>query len=121
MEKVLGPGMPAALARTADLLRADADALDEWAAEAHAAAAPTAGRLDVAALAELPGAVRSRVLRRAALAAGAPATDLTAAHVGELDRLVTDWHGQGPLHLPGGVRVSRERAMLHLSADDRPA
>ena len=39
------------------------------------------------------------------------------AKIAELDRLVTDWHGQGPLHLPGGVRAGRDRAMLHLSAD----
>jgi tRNA(Ile)-lysidine synthase len=74
----------------------------------------------VAVLAELPEAVRSRVLRRAAVDAGAPGTDLNARHVAELDRLVTDWHGQGPLHLPGRVRAARDRGMLHLSADDQP-
>jgi tRNA(Ile)-lysidine synthase len=117
MEKALGPGVAQALARTADLLRADADALDAWAVTALAATAPVPGRLDVAVLAELPEGVRRRVLRRAALDAGAPGTDLTAAHVGEVDRLVTDWHGQGPLHLPGGVRARRDRAMLHLSTE----
>jgi tRNA(Ile)-lysidine synthase len=117
MEKALGPGVAQALARTADLLRADADALDAWAGTALAAAAPVPGRLDVAVLARLPEGVRRRVLRRAALDAGAPGTDLTAAHVGEVDRLVTDWHGQGPLHLPGGVRAHRDRAMLHLSTE----
>jgi tRNA(Ile)-lysidine synthase len=47
------------------------------------------------------------VLRSAALRAGVPAGSLTAVHVLELDRLVTDWHGQGPVALPGpydGVR-----------------
>jgi tRNA(Ile)-lysidine synthase len=120
MEKALGPGVAEALARTADLLRADADALDAWAATALAEAAPVPGRLDVAVLAGLPEGVRRRALRRAVLDAGAPGTDLTAAHVAEVDRLVTDWHGQGPLHLPGGVRVGRDRAMLHLSVDERP-
>ena len=65
-------------------------------------------------------AVRTRVLRRAAVAAGCPATDLSAAHVGELDRLVTDWRGQGPLHLPGGVRASRDYGTLAMTMD-RPA
>jgi tRNA(Ile)-lysidine synthase len=119
LEKALGPGVPEALARTAGLARADADALDGWAATAYDTARAGPGVLAVEALAELPSAVRSRVLRLAALAAGTPGTDLTAGHVAELDRLVTDWHGQGPLHLPGGVRAGRDRGMLHLSADDR--
>jgi tRNA(Ile)-lysidine synthase len=116
LEETLGPGVAEALARTGSLLRADADALDGWAAAAHDEARAGDGQLAVAALAGLPDAVRSRVLRRAALEAGAPGTDLQAAHVAELDRLVTDWHGQGPLHLPGGVRASRARAMLLLSS-----
>jgi tRNA(Ile)-lysidine synthase len=115
LEKALGPGVASALARTAAQLRADADALDSWAAAALAEAGAGGDGLAVAALARLPTAVRGRVLRRAALAAGCPGTDLSAAHVAELDRLVTDWHGQGPLHLPGGVRASRARGMLLLS------
>ena len=107
LEKALGPGVPEALARTAALARDDADALDGWAATAYDSALAGPGVLAVDALAALPPAVRSRVLRLAALAAGAPGTDLTAGHVGELDRLVTDWRGQGPLHLPGGVRAGR--------------
>jgi tRNA(Ile)-lysidine synthase len=55
------------------------------------------------------------VLRLAALAAGAPASDLSAGHVEDLDRLVTDWHGQGPLQLPGGVAVTRACGTLTLS------
>jgi tRNA(Ile)-lysidine synthase len=93
----LGPGVVAALARSADLLRDDADALEGWTAE-------LAGQdLDVARLADLPRAVRRRLLRLAAVDAGSPAGALAAAHVGELDRLVTDWHGQGPVSLPGGL------------------
>ena len=41
--------------------------------------------------------------------------DLSARHVGELDRLVTDWHGQGPLHLPGRVAAERRCGRLHLT------
>jgi tRNA(Ile)-lysidine synthase len=55
------------------------------------------------------------VLRRAALAAGCPASDLAAGHVAELDRLVTAWRGQGPLHLPGGVRAARACGTLTLT------
>ena len=96
IEAALGPGVAESLARTADQLRADADALDEWAKAASA-------DLGVDALRSLPVAVRSRVLRLAAIAAGTPAGSLAAVHIGELDRLVTDWRGQGPVSLPGGL------------------
>jgi tRNA(Ile)-lysidine synthase len=118
LERALGPGVAAALARTADLLRDDTDALDEWAARALVAATADDG-LDVEALAALPSAVRTRVLRRAALAAGSPASALSAAQVAGLDRLVTDWHGQGPLDLPGGVAASRVCGTLALARQPR--
>jgi tRNA(Ile)-lysidine synthase len=101
LEAALGPGIVEALARSAELLRNDADALDEWADKA------VADGLVVAALTALPTAVRTRVLRRAAIAAGAPAGALTARHIGEMDRLVQDWHGQGPVSLPGGLVAER--------------
>lgn len=107
LESALGPGVPEALARTAAALRADADALDAFAITAYDEASRPGGGLDLAVLETLLPAVRTRVLRRAAVAAGCPPSDLSASHVTELDRLVTDWHGQGPLHLPGGVRAAR--------------
>jgi tRNA(Ile)-lysidine synthase len=108
LERELGPGVTAALARTADLLRQDADALDDIAAT-HAAepGMPLGTPLDARALAALPAAIRSRVLRRAAIAAGAPPTDLTAAHVAAVDALVTAWHGQERVDLPGGLAAVR--------------
>ncbi|MDQ1697587.1 MAG: tRNA(Ile)-lysidine synthase [Frankiaceae bacterium] len=107
LEDALGPGVAEALARTAGLLRADADALDEWAKE-------FTGELSVEALLPLPPAVRRRVLRRAAVDAGAPAGSVSAAHVAELDRLVTDWHGQGAVSLPGGLVAERRCDRLTL-------
>lgn len=106
LEAELGPGISAALARTAELLAADADALDAW-AERETAACRGTGGLSAERLATLPQAVRSRVLRRAALAAGCPATDLSAAHIDALDALVTRWHGQRGIDLPGSVRAAR--------------
>ncbi len=100
----LGPGVPEALARTARQLRADADALDAWAQDA-------ASR-DCTHLAGLPDAVRTRVLHRTLLAAGCPAGSLAAAHVDAVDALVTRWRGQGPVHLPGGLAVSRRGGWL---------
>jgi tRNA(Ile)-lysidine synthase len=104
LEQTLGPGVAQALARTARLLREDADALDAWAA--------TVSEPDVAALAALPRAVRARVLRRLAIEAGAMPGALAAGHVDEMDRLVTAWHGQQRVDLPGGVRVFRRYGKL---------
>jgi tRNA(Ile)-lysidine synthase len=104
LEAELGPGVSAALARTAALLRADADLLDRLTDEAWP---DPAAPLDTTALATLPDAIRTRVLRRAAIAAGASATGLTAAHVAGIDALVTGWHGQRGVDLPGGLAAVR--------------
>jgi tRNA(Ile)-lysidine synthase len=56
------------------------------------------------------------VLRSAALAAGCPGGELFAVHVDAVDRLITDWHGQGSVDLPGGVRVTRRNAALRFQA-----
>ena len=101
LENVLGGGVAEALARTAAQLGPDIDLLDALAADVEPAD-------DVPTLLALPAALRSRVLRRLALAAGASAGELGAGHVAELDRLVTDWHGQARVELPGGVSVHRE-------------
>jgi tRNA(Ile)-lysidine synthase len=107
LEQVLQGGVAEALARTAVLTRDDLDALDELAA----ALAPDDGAaLEVAALARLPRALRTRVLRRWARSCGVG--PLTSTHLGELGALITDWHGQGPLHLPGALTVSRVSGRL---------
>ena len=106
LERTLGPGVAASLARTASLLRADADALDCLAADLRRRAQTGQG-LSTAVLADAPEALRTRVLRGAAIDAGCPAGDLTARHVREVERLVTAWRGQTHLDLPGGVRARR--------------
>jgi tRNA(Ile)-lysidine synthase len=103
LEAALGPGVAESLARTADQLRADADALDTVAAQAAAGPDPLA----VASLLALPTAVRTRVIRAAAIAAGCPAGALSAGHVASVERLVTAWRGQGLVHLPGGLVADR--------------
>jgi tRNA(Ile)-lysidine synthase len=109
LEQELGPGVAAALARTADLLRADVDLLDHLAESAYAALPEP---LPVDALMDLAPAVRTRVLRLAALRAGARDAELFHEHVRALDALLTDWHGQGPVDLPGHVRGVRRNGML---------
>ena len=103
LERALGPGVAAALARSADLLRDDADVLDEAAGKARAYLTAPDGGLDVDDLAALAPAIRTRVLRQAAVDAGAPPGTLAKGHVDALDALVTRWCGQGPVSLPGGL------------------
>ncbi|QGV79288.1 tRNA lysidine(34) synthetase TilS [Streptomyces ficellus] len=112
LEKSLGKGVVEALARTAQLCRDDADALDAWAADADPSVRDEAGLLECAKLYALPPAVRRRVLRRAAIAEGAPAGSLFARHVEELDRLITGWRGQGAINLPGRVVARRQGGRL---------
>jgi tRNA(Ile)-lysidine synthase len=108
----LGPDVVANLARTAALVAQDAAALDALATRALAEAGDGAGALRVPVLAELPAAIRGRVLHAWARAAGVPGGALSHRHVEAVDALVTAWHGQGPAHLPGGVVVARRADRL---------
>ncbi len=119
----LGDGVVRGLARSADLLRDDADALDDWAVrERRAIVLESADGLaaDAGALQALPRAVRTRVIRAMCLAAGAPADALGLDQVAAVDRLVTDWSGQGPLSLPGRVTARRAYGRLQVSAAPSP-
>lgn len=125
LEQVLGPGVAEALARTAEQLREDADALDALAEALLAAAragepAGPAGPAgpDVAVLGAAPAAVRRRALRAFLLAAGVPAGSLSRAHVLAADALVVAWRGQGPVSLPGGIRLARTYGRLTLASDE---
>jgi tRNA(Ile)-lysidine synthase len=122
LERDIGPGVAAALARTAAMLREDDEALEQWAAVVRAAArcSDDHGRdaLDVEVLAEAPAAVRRRVMRAEALGCGVPGGDLRASHLADVDALVTQWKGQGAVHLPGGVRATRDCGRLRLAPWD---
>ena len=110
LEEELGPGVAAALARTADGLQADLAALDE-AAEECLAAVSTGNGLTVAELARRPAAVRTRVLRLAALAAGTPASELFRVHVLAMDDLLSG-AGNRSVDLPGHLRCRRRGDLL---------
>jgi tRNA(Ile)-lysidine synthase len=112
LEKSIGPGITEALARSAGLLRDDADALDGWATQV--AVGLDLADLEIAQLSDLPKAVRTRLLRKAIYAAGAPIGSITADHVACVEAFVTSWHGQGACSLPGGVKVSRISGRLSL-------
>jgi tRNA(Ile)-lysidine synthase len=121
LETALGPGVTEALARTARLLRTDTDALDELAAAAAARLRSETGSDDggwpVPELAAQPAALRRRILRIAALAAGCPGGALSERHITSLDELVTGWRGQRWTDLPGGIRCQRRYGRLHFTAD----
>lgn len=122
LESELGPGAVAALARSADLLREDADTLDDLAKQARAELADVqmAGLrkrgIEVEALLRLPKAIRTRVWRLLAVEAGSPPGALIACHIDSLDTLVTCWRGQGPIDLPGHVQGSRTDGRVVVAA-----
>jgi len=111
LERELGPGVAAALARSAQQLRDDDDALDAWAKQVWTRGLPEEG-LDCAELASLPVAVVRRVLRFAALSAGVTPGSLRYTQLKDLEALVTDWRGQGAVALPGGVAAHRSCGRL---------
>jgi tRNA(Ile)-lysidine synthase len=113
IEENLGPKIVEALARSADLLRDDADALDGFAGEFINQV--DLNNLEVRDLERLPKAIRSRVLRLAIYNAGAPSGTLTADHISAVEALISDWHGQKEVSLPGNVKVSRISGRINLS------
>jgi tRNA(Ile)-lysidine synthase len=130
LEAELGPGVSAALARTATQLRADSEALDELAHQIFLTYNPIIG-WSVPELERHPLALVSRVLRLAALAAGCPPRELHAVHI---DGLVRQIHNRDKLpkvlQLPGQVRATRTGKLLRfdggldegpdVTAQDRP-
>ena len=103
LEQQLGPGVAEALARSAARLREDADALDALTPELPDEPA-------VADLVALAPALRSRALK--VWAERRCGRAVTSAHVDALRALVEDWHGQGPVALPGGAVVRRASGVL---------
>ncbi len=122
LARSLGPGVVEALARTADLARADADALDAWAdrvwLDSHGVPPQgpgTEAALPVSGVADLPGAVATRVVRRFLLSAGCPGGSLTAAHVLQVAALSAGG-GRVEVALPGGRHARREGAAIVVRA-----
>lgn len=114
---VLGDDVIANLARTAGLIAADNEVLDALAADELTAATSDVNALSIARLAMLPDAIRTRVLRLFALETGATPSALSHRHIAALRALVTDWHGQGAVSLPGGVQVIRRGEQMMTPRD----
>jgi tRNA(Ile)-lysidine synthase len=113
LEIELGPGIAESLARTAELVREDSEYLDELAlAEYHriVKAGSTSLTIEVAELEKLAAAIRNRVILRAFEVFGGT---FSRVHVLAVADLVTNWHGQKELTLPG-VRVVRTGSQITL-------
>lgn len=109
LEDVLGGGVAEALARTATALQEDGEVLDAFAEAARSAAARDGG-LTVAALTELPAAIRLRVVRGWLHSGGA--RGLSSQQIRAVDALVTAWRGQGGVAVGSaltGYRLFAER------------
>ena len=113
LEDVLSGGVAEALARTAEQLREDVDALEAVAAQLLAAtctpAAPTP-ELDLGVLADVPPALRRRVLRAWLTAAGV--TGLTATHLHAADALAAHGPDRAGVAVPGGLELYRAHGRL---------
>ena len=104
LESVLQGGVASSLARTAAQLREDCDALDSL---AEAFAGDCCAVDDIA---ELPPALRRRVVRTWLIDEGVP--ELSDSHLRRVDALVSEWRGQGGVWLPGGFVVRRAHGRL---------
>jgi tRNA(Ile)-lysidine synthase len=111
LETELGPGVAGALARTADLLRQDLDYLDELAIEQFkriSESSATGVQLPIDEIKKLHPAVLSRVIQVALQVFG---PTFSKTHIDAVCELVSNWHGQKELTLPG-VRVVRQDGVL---------
>lgn len=116
LERELGPGVAETLARTGTQLQHDMDALDDLAERHLAELYDETDGFDVRRIAALDHAVRSRMLRLAALGAGCPPSELTYAHVAALEHQVGNrTHLPKHVQLPGHVTAIREGDVLRLT------
>ena len=140
LARALGVDPVPALARSAALMAADDDALEAAAraartsvllegdeaarrvTRARGGGADRAARhreglhLDVRTLSDLEPALRDRVLHAALVEVSGRGGAVSGVHVGSVSELVTDWHGQGPLDVPGASVSRLPGAVLEMRA-----
>jgi tRNA(Ile)-lysidine synthase len=110
LEEELGPGIAETLARTADQVRDDVEALDALAETAYERLRSADG-VELEPLYDEYRAIASRVLRLAAVAAGAIESELFYVHVLALIQLA-EGSLRGEIQLPGHVTAYRDRSLL---------
>ncbi|MBO9522554.1 MAG: tRNA lysidine(34) synthetase TilS [Nocardioidaceae bacterium] len=119
LERELGPGIAPALARTAEQLREDMAALDDWADRALEEVR-VAGEFVASAVVALPRALLTRVIRLAAIEAGAIPSELTREHVLAVAEIVEGARDHRQIQLPGHVTAYREGTDLRFRRTETP-
>lgn len=101
-------GVIESLARTAEQMQ-EAEAIIQPLIEGLVSEIEDKSSVEIEFLEKLDTAYRRRVIHRLAVLNSA---ELARVHVLEIEKLVTNWHGQKPLNLPG-ITVSRVGTHLH--------
>lgn len=117
-EQLDAPTLAVSLARSAQSAARDADFLD---AETERTLRQLSGAPDprewpatwsATSLSGLDPAIRIRALRRLLVLHGARDSELASRHLLEVESLLVNWHGQGPIHVPGEIQVRRGGGQL---------
>ena len=121
LEQRLDRNLKATLARTADVIRSDAEYLEGWAddiARVIVQVDESEIRVAAEALGELPGPLAARVVRRAlrlaAAAGGEWDSDVSASHIGAVIDLAHGRPGRS-VDLPGALKARRDREYVRVS------
>jgi tRNA(Ile)-lysidine synthase len=121
LEENLGPGITPALARTADLFRADSEALDSLAERIFdrvvTRRSTNTVRVPVADIEGEPNALVSRVIRMMVAAAGGVAP--TYPQMRQILALVREWKGQSAVSVAGASVVRKDNSILVSGAPER--
>jgi tRNA(Ile)-lysidine synthase len=117
LSEEFGPSIISGLVRTADMLRADDQALDQIAEQCFLTAekAEFDVSMSVQELENIPTAIRTRLIKLCfdRLTAGTRENSpLTHQHVMSVEALISSWSGQGGIALPLGVTAKREYGRL---------
>jgi tRNA(Ile)-lysidine synthase len=121
LEKTLGPGFAAALARTAEIARESDEALsllaNQLAVKARAKSTASKAQFDIEPLRSAPAALRRKAIHQICLDAGAK--NLSRAQVLQIDQLITAWKGQKSSVI-SGITVERVANQLVVTRRRNP-
>jgi len=117
LSEEFGPSIIAGLVRTADMLRADDQALDHIAATHFESVmrSETMTSMSVGEFEIMPAAIRTRVIKLCfdqLMKESRESSPLTHQHVMGVESLISRWAGQGEIALPLGVSAKREYGRL---------
>ncbi len=121
LEKTLGPGFAAALAKTAEIARESDEALSllakELAVKARAKSTASKAQFDIEPLRLAPAALRRKAIHQICLDAGAK--NLSRAQVLQIEQLITAWKGQKSSVI-SGITVERVANQLVVTSRRNP-